>query len=241
MENILLYLSQAEVESVVYVGIEPVFDCTVDDVHRFGANGILVHNCSEQTLESYEMCCLVETYPAHHDSYEDFERTLKFAYLYAKSVTLVPTHNQRTNAVMNRNRRIGCSMSGIRQAISKLGRRGFLKWCDEGYKYIQQLDGIYADWLGIPRSIKTTSIKPSGCRPWYALTSTNQGLLTLEDLFEHHPIDQEWADQPDHDLEALRSGRISKTYNNGVASLLSRWKKAMSASQSPRCLMRPKA
>lgn len=118
--------------------------------------------CAEQTLESYELCCLVETYPAHHEDYADYERTLKFAYLYAKTVTLVPTHNPRTNAVMNRNRRIGCSMSGIRQAIEKIGRRGFLNWCDDGYNYIQKLDGIYSDWLGIPRSIKTTSVKPSG-------------------------------------------------------------------------------
>jgi ribonucleoside-triphosphate reductase len=118
--------------------------------------------CVEQTLESYELCCLVETYPAHHDSYEDFQRTLKFAYLYAKTVTLVPTHNPRTNAVMTRNRRIGCSMSGIRQCIERIGRREYLNWCDKGYNYIQELDSTYADWLGIPRSIKTTSIKPSG-------------------------------------------------------------------------------
>jgi adenosylcobalamin-dependent ribonucleoside-triphosphate reductase len=118
--------------------------------------------CSEQTLESYELCCLVETYPAHHDSYEDFQRTLKFAYLYAKSVTLVPTHHPRTNAVMARNRRIGASMSGIRQAIEKFGRRNFLNWCDQGYQYIQDLDVVYSDWLGVPRSIKTTSVKPSG-------------------------------------------------------------------------------
>jgi ribonucleoside-triphosphate reductase len=118
--------------------------------------------CAEQTLESFELCCLVETYPAHHDSYEDFQRTLKFAYLYAKTVTLMPTHDPRANAVMNRNRRIGCSMSGIRQAIDRLGRREFLNWSDRGYGYIQELDTIYSDWLGIPRSIKTTSVKPSG-------------------------------------------------------------------------------
>ena len=118
--------------------------------------------CAEQTLESFELCCLVETYPAHHDSYEDFQRTLKFAYLYAKSVTLMPTHDPRTNAVMNRNRRIGCSMSGIRQAIDKLGRREFLNWCARGYGYIGELDTTYSEWLGIPLSIKTTSVKPSG-------------------------------------------------------------------------------
>jgi len=152
----------ATVESVRYVGTEPVYDCTVEDVHRFGANGMVVHNCGEQSLESFELCCLVETYPAHHDTYEDYERTLKMAYLYAKSVTLVPTHDPRANAVMMRNRRIGCSMSGIVQAMAKFGRREFLNWCDGGYGYVQQLDRIYSDWLGVPLSIKTTSVKPSG-------------------------------------------------------------------------------
>ncbi len=118
--------------------------------------------CSEQTLEDHELCCLVETFPAHHNSFEDYKRTLKFAYLYGKSVTLVPTHNLKTNAVMMRNRRIGTSMSGITQAISKLGRYEFLNWCDKGYKYIKSLDKVYSDWLCIPRSIKMTSVKPSG-------------------------------------------------------------------------------
>jgi hypothetical protein len=118
--------------------------------------------CGEQTLEDRELCCLVEAYPAHHDSYEDFEKTLKMAYLYAKTVTLVPTHDPRANAVMMRNRRIGSSMSGIIQAMVKLGRRQFLNWCDRGYAYVQHLDRVYSDWLGIPLSIKTTSVKPSG-------------------------------------------------------------------------------
>jgi adenosylcobalamin-dependent ribonucleoside-triphosphate reductase len=127
------------------------------DVRAMGSNP-----CSEQTLESFELCCLVETFPAHHDSFADYQRTLKFAYLYAKTVTLVPTHDSRTNAVMMRNRRIGCSMSGIVQAINKLGRRKFLEWCERGYGYIRDLDRMYSEWLCIPRSIKVTSVKPSG-------------------------------------------------------------------------------
>jgi len=118
--------------------------------------------CGEQLLESHELCNLVETFPAHHDDYEDFERTLKMAYLYAKTVTLVPTHVPKANAVMTRNRRIGCSMSGIIQAMVKLGRRDFLGWCDKGYDYIQKLDRVYSDWLGVPLSRRTTTVKPSG-------------------------------------------------------------------------------
>jgi len=118
--------------------------------------------CSEQSLEPYELCCLVETFPANHDNLEDWQRTLKYAYLYAKTVTLVPTHNSRTNAVTLRNRRIGCSQSGITQAIAKFGRYNYLQGCDFGFNYVQKLDVQYSDWLCVPKSIKTTSIKPSG-------------------------------------------------------------------------------
>ena len=118
--------------------------------------------CGEIVLESAEFCNLSETYPAHHDSLEDFKQTLKVAYLYAKTVTLIPSHNPRANAVAMRNRRIGCSMSGIAQAIEKFGYREFLDLCDNGYEYLQTLDRIYSEWLCIPRSIKMTTTKPSG-------------------------------------------------------------------------------
>jgi adenosylcobalamin-dependent ribonucleoside-triphosphate reductase len=118
--------------------------------------------CCEQSLESFELCCLCETYPAHHDSYEDFQTTLKYAYLYSKTVTLLPTHDPRTNAVMLRNRRIGTSMSGIVQAMNKHGKRTFFEWCKKGYDYIGKVDKLYSDWLCIPVSKKRTSVKPSG-------------------------------------------------------------------------------
>ena len=118
--------------------------------------------CAEQSLHDAELCNLVETFPFNHVGLKDFKRTVKFAYLYAKIVTLISTHNPKTNAVTLKNRRIGCSMSGITQAMSKFGRRDFIKLCDTSYQYIQELDREYSDWLCIPRSIKTTSIKPSG-------------------------------------------------------------------------------
>lgn len=118
--------------------------------------------CAEQSLESYEICNLVETFPSLHDSFEEYKRTLKFAYLYAKTVTLIPTHNERTNAIMLRNRRIGLSQSGIVESFEKHGRRTHFEWCDKGYQYICDLDRIYSQWLCIPESIKKTSVKPSG-------------------------------------------------------------------------------
>ncbi len=135
------------------MGKEPDFK----DIRALGGNP-----CLEQTLEPYELCCLVETYPAKHKTPEEWIETLKYAYMYAKTVTLVPTHNKLTNAVMLRNRRIGCSMSGIVQAFKKFGRRKMLQTADKGYDKIQKWDKTYSEWLCVPKSIKTTSVKPSG-------------------------------------------------------------------------------
>jgi len=118
--------------------------------------------CLEQSLESYEVCNLVETFPHNHETLDDFLITLKYAYLYAKTVTLGQTHWPETNRVMLRNRRIGCSMSGIVQFIENKGLNELKKWCEDGYKKLEYYDEVYSDWLAIPKSIKRTSIKPSG-------------------------------------------------------------------------------
>jgi len=118
--------------------------------------------CLEQSLESYELCCLVETFPNNHDSLEDYQRTLKYAYLYAKTVTLGRTHWSDTNRVMLRNRRIGCSVSGVAQFITNRGLNELQNWLENGYDTIQEWDKQYSDWFAVPKSIKTTSVKPSG-------------------------------------------------------------------------------
>lgn len=150
---------------------ETVYNITVDDNHtiaiftnynNFIGNGIFTFQCGEIPLESGEMCNLVETFPSRHETFEEYKETLKYAYLYAKTVTLIPTQWPETNAVMMRNRRIGTSMSGIIDAFIKHGRRKMLEWCDKGYKYLRELDEIYSNWLCIPKSIKITTTKPSG-------------------------------------------------------------------------------
>jgi adenosylcobalamin-dependent ribonucleoside-triphosphate reductase len=118
--------------------------------------------CAEQSLESYEMCTLVETYLNRHDSLEDYKRTLKFAYLYAKTVTLLPTHWEETNAIMQRNRRIGTSMSGVANFADRIGMPTLREWMDEGYEVVKRYDTVYSEWLGVRESIKTTTVKPSG-------------------------------------------------------------------------------
>jgi ribonucleoside-triphosphate reductase (thioredoxin) len=118
--------------------------------------------CLEQSLESYELCCLVETFPDKHEDLNDYLKTLESAFLYAKTVTLGQTHWIESNSVMSRNRRIGCSMSGIAQFIERRGLNELKIWCEEGYKKLKELDKEYSESFGVKESIKITSIKPSG-------------------------------------------------------------------------------
>jgi len=118
--------------------------------------------CAEQPLESYELCTLVEVHLNRHDNKEDFLRTLKFAYLYGKTVTLVPTHWQITNGIMQRNRRIGTSLTGIASFADEKGLPAVREWMDEGYNKIRFYDKKYSEWLCVRESIRVTTVKPSG-------------------------------------------------------------------------------
>ena len=118
--------------------------------------------CAEQPLESYELCTLVEVHLNRHESKEDFLKTLKFAYLYGKTVTLLPTHWQQTNGIMQRNRRIGTSLTGIASFADENGLPAVREWMDEGYQKIRHYDHEYSEWLCVRESIRVTTVKPSG-------------------------------------------------------------------------------
>jgi adenosylcobalamin-dependent ribonucleoside-triphosphate reductase len=118
--------------------------------------------CAEQPLESYELCTLVEVHLNRHTDKEDFMRTLKFAYLYGKTVTLLPTHWQITNGIMQRNRRIGTSLTGIASFTDINGMPTTREWMDEGYNKIRHYDKQYSEWLCVRESIRVTTVKPSG-------------------------------------------------------------------------------
>lgn len=147
---------------VIWMDLSRQYGRLIDGVNNKDRRISGYNPCAEQSLESYEMCTLVETYLNRHDSLEDYKRTLKFAYLYAKTVTLLPTHWEQTNAIMQRNRRIGLSMSGIANFADNSGIPVLREWMDKGYATVQAYDDIYSEWLGIRQSIKTTTVKPSG-------------------------------------------------------------------------------
>jgi len=116
----------------------------------------------EQTLESGEVCNLVEMFMNKIKDTEEAKKVAKYAYLYAKIVSLGRVHWKDTNNIVERNHRLGVSMTGIMQFISKHGRETLIDTCDMCYNEIQEQDDIYSGYFQVPKSIKTTSVKPSG-------------------------------------------------------------------------------
>lgn len=121
-----------------------------------------VNPCGEQSLESYEICCLVEIFPNNHDNKEEFFDTLKYAHLYGKIVTTGLSNWAETNEIVKRNRRIGCSLTGLVQFINRRNKEILKEWCDEGYAHLLKLDEQHSRLMNIEKSIKLTTIKPSG-------------------------------------------------------------------------------
>ena len=118
--------------------------------------------CVEITLEDRELCNLVEVIPSNHENIEDFKKTIKYAYLFAKTVTLLNTNWSETNKVMLRNRRIGLSLTGITQFIQNRSLKELEVWMETGYELAKEYDKTYSEWFAIPESIKITTVKPSG-------------------------------------------------------------------------------
>jgi len=150
------------VSSIKKGSLEKVYDFSLPKLHWGVVEGFVAHNCGEIGLESGELCNLVEVVPSNHEDIDDFKKTLKYAYLFAKSITLLNTGWPNTNKVMLRNRRIGIGLTGISQFVSENGLHNTKTWMEEGYSLIRKYDEIYSDWFAIPQSIKMTTIKPSG-------------------------------------------------------------------------------
>jgi ribonucleotide reductase alpha subunit len=124
--------------------------------------------CGEISLESGETCNLSEIFISRHDNLEEFLKTIKYAYMYSKIISLGSCHWSKANRTILRNRRIGCSISGVvdfidnRASNEHSGLELLRQWITKGYDEIEKWDIVYSKYFAIPRSIKKTTIKPSG-------------------------------------------------------------------------------
>jgi len=139
------------------------------NAQKYGRYGELMHDdatglnpCGEITLESYETCNLAEVFPTRCKNIDDFNIALKSAVMYASTVSLYPTHSQKTNEVLARNRRIGISLSGITEWMATSRTNNCIEWMKTGYKLVRHYNNKLAAEAGVMSSIRVTTVKPSG-------------------------------------------------------------------------------
>lgn len=136
----------------------------VKNIQRYGRMGELrkdtavgCNPCGEATLEPYEPCNLQEIALPNLDSEEEFIEAARLMHRWGKRVTMERYHHEDVDEVIKRNRRVGTGITGCMQ--SPLFKPEIL---DRVYEAIQEENCTYSKELGIPQSIRTTVIKPSG-------------------------------------------------------------------------------
>ena len=159
----------SKVESIIPIGIEKVYDCTIPEISKFNANGMMVHNCSEIPLENFELCNLSEVFPTRCLTPDGkrvdetlFFEAVHYATFYSSTVSLLPTHWEKTNEVISRNHRIGVSMSGIADLYEIIGCTEMTRLCRSAYRLVREVNTELAHKAGVPPSIRVTTVKPSG-------------------------------------------------------------------------------
>lgn len=112
--------------------------------------------CMEINLEDGEGCNLCELFINNIDSEEELTRCALLLYKTQKAVWSLPSLYEKTERVVKKNFRLGLGVTGVCQSLDKLN------WLDGTYRALRKFDEEWSKLRGWPKSIKMTTIKPSG-------------------------------------------------------------------------------
>lgn len=113
--------------------------------------------CAEQSLANFETCCLAEVYLPNIESYAELKKVVRYLYRINKHSLAIKCSVEETEQIVHENMRMGIGVTGYLQATEQ--QRSWLSDC---YTYIRAYDEEYSKITGINRSIKLTTVKPSG-------------------------------------------------------------------------------
>ena len=113
--------------------------------------------CAEQSLENYETCCLAEVFLPNNKSRQELWDIVELLYKINKHSLALPCHAPETEAIVHKNMRMGIGITGYLQSTEEQK-----SWLRGVYEDLRELDNKYSDEQGFNRSIKLTTVKPSG-------------------------------------------------------------------------------
>ena len=113
--------------------------------------------CAEQSLEDGECCDLAEQYLPRLADREEFVTSSRMMYKVCKTVLQLPFAWAKTQEVVRRNQRMGVGVSGFCQA-PHFDKDDFTA----AYRAMEGLDVEYSREIKAERSVKLTTVKPSG-------------------------------------------------------------------------------
>lgn len=149
---------------------EDVYDVTVEDVHRFDANGIIVHNCAEigkypvteDGRSGWQGCCLAEINGSMSNSeaafYENCRAASTICTLQA-GYTDFKFLDPATKEIFDREALIGVSITGFMNSPDVLFDEEVLR---KGAQIVVETNQKVAKMIGINPAARTTTTKPSG-------------------------------------------------------------------------------
>lgn len=113
--------------------------------------------CAEQSLEDGECCDLAEQYLPRLRDRGEFVTSSQLMYKVCKTVLQLPFSWAKTQEVVRRNQRIGVGVSGFCQA-QHFDKDDYTA----AYQAMESMDDSYSREIKANRSIKLSTVKPSG-------------------------------------------------------------------------------
>lgn len=180
---------QMTIESITSIGDKKVYDVTIEDVHRFDANGIIAHNCVEIGMKGYtkdgrsgfEFCNLCEINGGKSSTADIFYEQCRVASIMGTlqaGYTDFKYLSDATKEIVEREALIGVSITGFMNNPDILLNKDIL---ERGASIVKKWNKITAKLIGINEAPRTTCVKPSGNSS--TLLQTSSGIHG-----EHSPL-----------------------------------------------------
>jgi hypothetical protein len=176
--------------------------------------------CHEIMLRSQEFCNLSEVVVRADDDIDTMLEkieTATWAGIIQACFTNFPYLSKKWKENCDEERLLGVSITGQFDAPHLFTKEALKAYKSKAIKVAKKA----SETMGIPMPAAITCVKPSGCRPWDALTTTSAGIFTLEELFEDHVEGEVWSDFT-KDIGVLcesNTQKITKTYDNGLSDI----------------------